>query len=163
VALLGNPTNPSHAAQFREAEGAARQLRLRPEPVAARDPGEIENAFAAMRRHKPDAIIVLLGFDTPRSPKPDRRPAIKHRLPTVYGAGEHAQAGGLASYGPNIPSMFTRAAAYYDIKILRGARPTDLPVEQPTTFELVINLKTANNLGLTIPSSLRLRADHLIE
>jgi putative ABC transport system substrate-binding protein len=89
--------------------------------------------------------------------------AIKHRLPTVYGAGEHAQAGGLASYGPNIPSMFTRAAAYVDIQILRGARPTDLPVEQPTTFELVINLKTANNLGLTIPSSLRLRADHLIE
>jgi putative tryptophan/tyrosine transport system substrate-binding protein len=162
VVLLGNPANPSHAAQSREAEGAARQLGLRLQPVAARDPREIDNAFVAMGRYKPDAIIVLLDsmFLDRRTQIADL--AITHRLPTVYGAGEHAQAGGLVTYGPNIPSMFIRAATYVD-KILRGARPADLPVEQPTKFEVVINLKTAKTLGLTIPPSLLLRADDFIE
>jgi putative tryptophan/tyrosine transport system substrate-binding protein len=162
VVLLGNPANPSNAAQSREAKGAARILGLRLQPVAARDPGEIDSAFVAMTREKPDAVIVLLD-----SMFLDRRTriadlSVKHRLPTVYGTGEHAEAGGLMTYGPNIPSMFRRAATYVD-RILRGARPAELPVEQPTKFELIINLKTAKALGLTIPPSLLLRADQVIE
>jgi putative ABC transport system substrate-binding protein len=162
VVLLGNPVNPSHAAQSREAEGAARQLRLRLQPLAARNPREIDTAFVAISREKPDAVIVLLDsmFLDHRTRIADL--AIRHRLPTVYGAAEHAQAGGLMTYGPDIPSMFIRAATYVD-KILRGAKPADLPVEQPTKFEVVIDLRTAKTLGLTIPPALLLRADHLIE
>jgi putative ABC transport system substrate-binding protein len=88
--------------------------------------------------------------------------AMKHRLPTVFGAKEFAEAGGLMSYAPNVPEAFRRAATYVD-KILKGAKPADLPVEQPTKFELVINLKTAKALGLTIPQSVLLRADQVIE
>jgi ABC-type uncharacterized transport system substrate-binding protein len=162
VVLLGNPTNLSNAAQSREAEGAARVLGLRLQPVAARDPEEIDRAFVAMTREKPDAVIVLLDsiFLDRRTRIADL--AVKHRMPTVYGAGEHAEAGGLMTYGPNIPSMFRRAATFVD-KILKGAKPADLPVEQPTKFELVINLKTAKALGLTIPQALLLRADQVIE
>jgi putative tryptophan/tyrosine transport system substrate-binding protein len=162
VVLLGNPTNLSNAAQSREAEGAARVLGLRLQPVAARDPGEIDRAFVAMTREKPDAVIVLLDsiFLDRRTRIADL--AVKQRMPTVYGAGEHAEAGGLMTYGPNIPSMFRRAATFVD-KILKGAKPADLPVEQPTKFELVINLKTAKTLGLTIPQSILTRADQVIE
>ena len=162
VILLGNPTNPGNAGQSLRAENAARVLGLRLQPVAVRDPREIDHAFVAMTREKADAVIVLLDsmFLDHRTRIADL--AVKNRLPTVYGAGEHAEAGGLITYGPNIPSMFRRAATYVD-RILRGAKPADLPVEQPTKFELVINLKTAKALGLTIPQTLLIRADQVIE
>jgi|SRR5262245_44246482 len=88
--------------------------------------------------------------------------AVRSRLPTVFRDREHVQAGGLMAYGPNIPELFRRAATYVD-KILKGAKPRDLPVEQPTKIELVINLKTAKTLGLTIPQSVLARADHVIQ
>jgi ABC-type uncharacterized transport system substrate-binding protein len=130
--------------------------------VGVRGPKEFDAAFVAMKRARVDAVIV--GENTPFFA--DRRRiadlAVMHRLPTVAQAKEYAEAGGLVSYGPDYPDQFRRAATFVD-KILKGAKPADLPVEQPTKFELVINLKAAKALGLTIPQSLLLRADEVIQ
>ena len=162
VALLGNPANPNYAPLVQQAQDAARALGVRLQPLEARDPSEIDSAFTAITTERAGAVIVLT--DTVlldhRTRIADH--AVRRRLPTVFGVSEFAEAGGLLAYGPSLADGFRRAASYVD-KILKGAKPADLPVEQPTTFELVINLKTAKALGLTIPQALLLRADRVIE
>ena len=144
------------------ADVAARALGMRLQFVEARGPTEFDRAFSDMTRARADALTVLGSamFNNERRRLVDL--AAKNRLPAVYSGRASVDAGGLMSYGPNIADLWRRAATYVD-KILKGANPGDLPVEQPTKFELVINLKTAKALGLTIPPSLLQRADQVIE
>ncbi len=144
------------------AEVAARALGVRLQFVEARGPEDFDRAFSEMTRARAGALTVLPSsmFFNERRRLVDL--AAKNRLPAVYPWREFVDAGGLMAYGPNLPDMFRRAATYVD-KILKGAKPGDLPVEQPTKFELVVNLKTAKDLGLTIPPSLLARADQVIE
>jgi putative ABC transport system substrate-binding protein len=132
------------------------------QPPSERETGEFESAFAAMVRERANGVVVAQDPVTLGSRGQVVQLAARSRLPAVYGLREFTEAGGLMSYGPNIAAQFRRAATYVD-KILKGAKPGDLPIEQPTKFELVINLKTAKALGLTIPPSLRQRADQVIE
>jgi putative ABC transport system substrate-binding protein len=143
-------------------EAAARQLNVALEVVDIRSPDAFESAFAAMDGKRVGAVIVNAGPLTYMRRQQIADLALKHRLPAITGLNEFAQAGLLMSYGPNLPDMYRRAASYV-AKILRGAKPADLPVEQPSKFELVINLRTAKALGLTIPQSLLLRADEVIQ
>jgi len=162
VAVLQNPSNDSHPHTLRQAEGAARALGVQLHIVEARTPPEIDAAFAAMRSQRAGGVLVLRDplFLTQRTQIAAR--AAKSRLPAVYGFREEAEAGGLMAYGANVPHMYRRAATYVD-KILKGAKPADLPVEQPTKFELVINLKTAQTLGITVPPNIRSLASEVIE
>jgi putative ABC transport system substrate-binding protein len=147
---------------LKAADVAARALRVRLQVVGARGPADIEGAFSEITRARADALTVLSSamLFTERRRLVDL--AAKNRLPVAYAQREFVEAGGLMAYGPNLADLFRRAASYVD-KILKGAKPADLPVEQATKFELVINLKTAKALGLTIPPSLLLRADQVIE
>jgi putative ABC transport system substrate-binding protein len=145
-----------------ETEVAARTLGLRLQLLEARSPNEFDRAFSAIATDGASALIV---FPSPMFYAEHRRLvdlATKHRLPAIFAFKEAVDAGGLMSYGTNIPELFRLAATFVD-KILKGARPAELPVEQPTKFDLVINLKTARALGLTIPQSLLLRADQVIQ
>jgi len=162
VAVLSNPTNPGHLAMVRNSKRAAERLGLELRIVGAGAQNELEGVFSIMARERVSALLVLADgmFWVQRTRIADL--ALKNRLPSTFQNSEHAEAGGLMSYAPNSIAPYHRAAAYVD-KILKGAKPADLPVEQPTKFELVINLKTARALGLTIPPSLLLRADHVIE
>ena len=162
VAVLRNATTPVYVTSFKALEVAARTLRVRLQPIDVRSSKDIESAFAAMTKERADALITM---DDPFISLERRRIAdlaLQHRLPSVSSARSHPEAGLLMSYGASFTDLFWRAATYVD-KILRGAKPADLPVEQPTKFELVINLKTAKALGLTIPHSLLLRADEVIQ
>jgi putative ABC transport system substrate-binding protein len=143
-------------------EAAARQLNVALEVVDVRSPDDFESAFAAIVGKRVGAVIVGGGPLTYMRRQQIADLALKHRLPAIHVLNEFAQAGLLMSYGPNLPEMYRRAASYV-AKILGGAKPADLPVEQPTKFELIINLKTAKALGLTIPQSLLLRADEVIQ
>jgi putative ABC transport system substrate-binding protein len=157
--VLGERTEKD---MLKEAEVAARALGVRPQFVEARDPADFDRAFSEMTRARAGALTVL---STPMFGSERRRLvdlAAKNRLPAVYSWREFVDAGGLMSYGPNVADNYRRAATYVD-KILKGTKPGDLPVEQPTKFELVINLKTAKALGLTIPPSLLQRADEVIQ
>ncbi|MEK6242872.1 MAG: ABC transporter substrate-binding protein [Pseudomonadota bacterium] len=147
---------------LKEAEVAARALGVRLQFVEARGPADIDRAFSDMTRERAGALTLLASnmFTIERRRLVDL--AAKNQLPAVYPQREYVDAGGLISYGPNIADMYRRAATYVD-KILKGAKPADLPVEQPTKFELVINLKTAKALGITIPQSLLVRADEVIQ
>jgi putative ABC transport system substrate-binding protein len=147
---------------FAALEAAARQLNIALEVVAIRSPDDFEGAFAEMVGKRVGAVIVGGGPLTYMRRQQIADLALKHRLPAIQVLNEFAQAGLLMSYGPNLPEMYRRAASYV-AKILRGAKPAELPVEQPSKFELVINLKTAKALGLTIPQSLLLRADEVIQ
>ena len=162
VALLGNPANPGTAPMVRRAQDAARELGIRLQPLEARSPSEIDNAFAAMTRERAGALLVLLDvmFADHRARIADL--AVKHRLPAVYGLQDFAEVGGLIVYGSSFVDRFRRAAIFVD-KILKGAKPAALPIEQPTRFALTINLRAAKALGLTIPQSLLLRADQVIQ
>ena len=157
--VLGERTEKD---QLKGAEVAARTLGVRLQVVEARGPENFDRAFSDMSRSRAGALTVLPGpmFSIERRRLVDL--AAKHRLPAVYPWREFVDAGGLMAYGPNVADLFRRAATYVD-KILKGAKPADLPVEQPTTFELIINLKTAKVLGLTIPPSLLARADEVIQ
>jgi putative ABC transport system substrate-binding protein len=162
VAVLWNPGTPSHPPRLKAVEAAARQLHLQLEPVVARNGEEVESAFAAMARaHAQAALVISYG---PYIAVRERiaELAIRYRLPTFFNWRDHVEAGGLMSYGPDYSDLVRRGAIYVD-KILKGAKPADLPIEQPTKFELVINLKTAKALGLTIPDSLLRRADEVIQ
>jgi putative ABC transport system substrate-binding protein len=130
--------------------------------LEARGPNEFDGAFAAMATERVGALLVVSDviFNNHRTRLADL--AARSRLPAAYGVRESVEAGGLMSYGPSFLDLFRRAATYVD-KILKGAKPADLPVEQPTKFELVVNMKTAKALGLTIPPSVLLRADEVIE
>ena len=147
---------------LKEAEVAARALGVRLQFVEARGPADFDRAFSDMTRARAGALTVLPSnmFISERRRLVDL--AAKNRLPAVYPLREFVDAGGLMSYGANLADLFRRAATYVD-KILKGAKPGDLPVEQPTKFELVINLKTAKALGLTIPQSVLARADEVIQ
>ena len=162
IALLWNPANPGSAAQLREADTTARAMGRRLRVLEARDHGEIDRAFVTMAKEQPGALVVLADaiFIDERRQVADL--AAKSRLPAVYGMSDYADVGGLMIYGVNLPAMHRRAATFVD-KILKGANPANVPVEQPNAFELVINLKTAKALGLTIPPSLLARADQVIE
>ena len=162
VAVLFNPPNPNRPAFVRNAEVAARALEVRLHMIEAGTPTEFSSAFSAAMKESADALLVMSDpmFYGERRRLVDL--AAKNRLPAVYPWREGVDAGGLMSYGPDIADLFRRAATYVD-KILKGAKPGDLPVEQPTKFELIINLKTAKALGLTIPPSLLQRADQVIE
>jgi len=162
VALLGNPAGPVYTPWLRYAQDAARGLGVRLQVLEARGGSGIDSAFEAMTRERADAVIVLpdavLLFHRARIADH----AVRRRLPTVSGASDFAEAGGLLTYGASIDDGYRRAAIYVG-KILKGARAAELPVEQPTQFELVINLKTAKALGLTLPQAVLLRADRVIQ
>src|SRR5438552_495665 len=147
---------------LREAEAAARGLGVRLQFVEARDPADFDRAFSDMTSARAGALTLLPSNPFLREHRRLVDLAAKNRLPAVYTSREFVDAGGLMSYGANEPDLFRRAATYVD-KILKGAKPGDLPVEQPTKFELVINLKTAKDLGLSIPPSVLARADDLIQ
>ena len=162
VAVLWNPVSPLQVVGEREVQAAARVLRMKVLSLGVRAPEELEGAFAAMLRERPGALLVLADrlFLHHRARIMDF--AAKHRLPGVHAYRELVEVGGLMSYGPSYAGMHRRAGYFVD-KILKGAKPADLPVEQPTRFELVINMKTAKALGLTIPQSVLIRADHVIQ
>jgi putative ABC transport system substrate-binding protein len=146
---------------LKEADVAARALGVQLQFVEARGPADLDRAFSDMTRARAGALTVLPSLMFLREHRRLVDLAAKHRLPAVYTVKEYVDAGGLMAYAPNLAEVFRRAATYVD-KILKGAKPADHPVEQPTKFELVINLKTAKALGLTIPSSLLQRADQVI-
>ena len=160
VAVLWNSSNPGNARQLRAAEAAVPGIRL--QPVGVRDSGELDKAFGAMTRQRADALLVLVDAILMAEREKIAALAVRHHLPAVFGFRTHAEAGGLLAYGANRVELI-RQAAVYASKILKGAKPADLPVEQPTKFELLINLKTAQALGLKIPQSVLLRADEIIE
>ena len=162
VAYLWNPDPPGAETYRQVAEAAARTLGVTLQPLEVRGRNEFEDAFAAMARARADAVLVVQDPIFLSARGQVVLLAARYRLPAVYGNREYAEVGGLMSYGPNVARQFRRAAVYVD-KILKGAKPADLPVEQPTTFELVINLKTAKALGLTIPASVLARADQVIQ
>jgi ABC-type uncharacterized transport system substrate-binding protein len=162
IAFLWNPANAAAPGAVKAVEEATASLGVELKVVGARAPEEFESAFRAMSETRPQALFVLADgmFFAHRARLADL--ALMHRLPTMLATKEYVAAGGLMSYGADYPDLYRRAGIYVD-KILRGAKPADLPVEQPTKFELVINLKTAKALGLTIPHSVLLRADQVIE
>ena len=147
---------------MRQAEAAARAVGVRLQPLAARVPQEIDSAFAAMTRESTGALLMFADALFTNQRRQIAELAAKRRLPSVYGIGEYAEAGGLMTYSASYRDLFRRAATFVD-KILKGAKPADLPIEQPTKFELVINLRTAKAIGLTIPPSLLQRADQIID
>ncbi|HXZ53172.1 MAG TPA: ABC transporter substrate-binding protein [Burkholderiales bacterium] len=161
VAVLVNPGHPGHPDYLRSIQAAAQQT-VRVLPIQAATAGEIDAAFSVIEQTRAGALVVLGdGLFFAQSSRIAELAARQH-LPTLFSSREPVQVGGLMSYGPNLAEQFYRAATYVD-KILKGANPGDLPVEQPTTFELAINLKTAKAIGLTIGKELLLRADVLIE
>jgi len=162
VAVLSNPANPFSAFALKEAETAAPPLGLSLQILEARNSDELEAAFAAAVKGRAGGLLVVQDAMFLASRMQIAELAAKNRLPAIYGIREHAEAGGLIAYAASRPEMFRRAAIFVD-KILKGAKPAELPVEQPTTFELVVNLKTAKALGLTIPQSLLATADQVIE
>jgi putative ABC transport system substrate-binding protein len=162
IAILLNPGNPSHAPMLQAAQQAAQTLRTELLSVEARTPDDIAGAFAIMIRERADALIVSGDgvFFSEKSRVAEL--AASHKLPAIYQLRDYVAIGGLLSYGPDLKDSWRRAATYVD-KILKGAKPADLPVEQPTKFELVVNLKTAQALGLTIPPAILAGADEVIE
>jgi putative ABC transport system substrate-binding protein len=161
VAVLWDPAIPWHRALLKEVEAAAPALRLQPAVIAVRNRDDLGDAFSEMTKRRVDAVFVSHTM-TPRARGQMIDLAAKRRMPTMFMDRDYVAAGGLMSYGSNFSEEFRHAAEYVD-KILKGAKPGDLPVEQPTKFELVINLKTAKALGLTIPQSLLQRADGVIQ
>ncbi|MBI2153033.1 MAG: ABC transporter substrate-binding protein [Candidatus Rokubacteria bacterium] len=162
IAVLWSPVSPTGPGYLRETEAAARALRVQLQALEVRGPEDLDGAFAAMARHGAQALVV--------TPDPmlhrERRSLVdltaRRRLPAIYFARDFVEVGGLMAYSAEFADLARRAATYVH-KILKGAKPADLPVEQPTKFELVINMKTAKTLGLTIPSSILIRADQVIE
>jgi putative ABC transport system substrate-binding protein len=162
VGVLWNPDNPGNALVVKEVQTAAEALGLRWQAFAAQGPDKIAQAFEAIAAARCNGILAIEDSVLFSHLTRIVELAARHRLPAMYAFRQFADAGGLMSYGPNTPDSFRRAAVYVD-KILKGAKPGDLPIEQPTKFELVINLRTAKALRLTIPQPLLLRADQVIE
>jgi putative ABC transport system substrate-binding protein len=159
VAILWDP---SATDQFKAADSAARSLGLRVQSLEIQNPDGFPNAFATAAKERADAVFVVTTAVFFRERAQLSKLAVERRLPAVYALREYVEAGGLMSYGANLPEMFRRAGGYVD-RIFKGAKPGDLPMEQPTKFELVINAKTATVLRLTIPPSVLVRADQLIQ
>jgi putative ABC transport system substrate-binding protein len=161
-AVLWNAANPALAYPWRESQSAADALGVTLQSIEMRDPKDIETAFAKIAQERPDALIVLQDALTLQHRKEIIDFAIQKRLPGMFVAKEWVVAGGLMSYGESLPDMYHRGAYFVD-KILKGAKPADLPVEQVTRFELVLNLKTAGAMGLTIPATILATAEEVIE
>jgi putative ABC transport system substrate-binding protein len=162
VAVVWDPATPSHGPGLRAVKEAGPSLGLRIQSVPVRSTTEYERAFSAMARERADGLLVL---STPlfiAGAEPLAGLALRNKLPSLFGPRHHVAAGGLMSYSPRRADLWRRGAVFVD-KILKGARPADLPVEQATRFELVINLKTAKALGLTIPPSVLARADEIVD
>ena len=162
VAFLWNPANPDQKSSFNEVQAGARAVGVTLQSLEARSREELEQALAMMKQSRPAALLMTADGVHQRYIGRIVAFTAETRLPAMYQLKEAVDRGGLMSYGASLPDLGRRAASYVD-KILKGAKPADLPVEQPTRFELVINLKTAKALGLTIPQTLLLRADHIIE
>jgi putative ABC transport system substrate-binding protein len=161
--VLWNPTNQVHKPSLRIIEAAAQRLKAELILAGVQDPKDLEGTFSTLARKRVQALVVFPdGLFLAQTPVIVDL-ATRYRLPTMYGVREYAAAGGLMTYGASLPEMYRQIGAYFVDKIFKGAEPGDLPVEQPTKFELIINLKTAKALGLTIPSSLLARADQVIE
>jgi len=162
VIALRNPTNPAAELLFKETQDGARSLGIEIHLIDVRTPVELERAFSMMAKARADALIAIADPMFLSQRKQIANLAMTKRLPSVFARNENVEAGGLMSYGAVLGDLYRQAATYVD-KILKGAKPGELPVEQPTKFELVINLKTAKALGLTIPQSVLGRADQVIE
>ena len=162
VAVLSNPANPSIPPLLRETEAAARALSIQLQVFEVRNPTELDSAFSAMTRDRAGALVVLPDGTFQNERRRIAALAVKGRLPAMYAWKEAVDEGGLMAYGASVPDIFRRAATYVD-KILKGAKPADLPVEQPTKFEFIINLKAAKQIGLTIPPNVLARADKVIK
>jgi len=161
VAILWNPANPTNPLQVKDTQAVAPALGMTVYPVEVKGVDDLEAAFAAIKKDRAGAVLVPGDpmFGSQRKRLADL--AAKNRLPAMYSTLEYAEAGGLMAYGTSFAELYRRVAIYVD-KILKGAKPADLPVEQPTKFELVINLKTAKQIGLTIPPNVLARADKVI-
>jgi putative ABC transport system substrate-binding protein len=162
VAVLGNSTGPGNPQTLKEAEIAAGALGVRLQYLNVQNAEQIETAFRAATKERAEAVLVLGSQVVTSHPKQFAELAAKSRLPAVYWSPEFVEAGGLMTYSVSITDLFRRTAIYVD-KILKGAKPADLPVEQPTKFELVINLKAAKQISLTIPPNVLARADRVIK
>jgi putative ABC transport system substrate-binding protein len=162
MAVLWNPAYVGMRARLEQAQVAAPAVGLTVRSMEVRDTRELDVAFEAIIREHPEALLLLVDPFTRSQRSRIVEFAADQRLPAIYESSEFVDVGGLISYGPNISDQFRRAATYVD-KILRGAKPADLPIEQPTTFELVINMRAAKALGIKIPDSILLRADKVIE
>jgi putative ABC transport system substrate-binding protein len=162
VAVLWSPDNPGSVVNKGEMETPARSLGIQLQSLEIREPSDLEQAFSAMERERAEAAVTINSPVVNSQQKRILSLTAKSRLPTMHGESRWVEAGGLMSYGPSYADLYRRAATYVD-KILKGAKPADLPVEQPSKFELVINLRTAKALGLALPSSFLLRADQVIE
>jgi putative ABC transport system substrate-binding protein len=162
AATLWNPTNPALVFSWKETQGAARGLGLTLQSHEVQGPKDFAAAFAMIAEERPDALLVLQDAVTMQQRNDIIDFAIQKRLPSMFQEKGWAVAGGLMSYGENLPSMYRRAAYFVD-RIFKGAKPADLPVEQATKFEMVLNLRTAKTIGLTIPDSILVLADEVIE
>jgi putative ABC transport system substrate-binding protein len=161
VAVLRNPTNTGSQFALKETQEGAKQLGIRLQVLEAQRPDDLEGVFRTAVREQADALIVIVDamFFSQRKQIGDL--GIKHRLPTMLDSRQYVDSGGLMAYGVNLSDLFRRAAVYVD-KILKGTKPAELPVEQPTKFELVVNLKTAKQIGLVIPPNVLARADRVV-
>jgi putative ABC transport system substrate-binding protein len=162
MAALSNPDNPAHAANLRQIDIVARALAIELEPVTARNPNEFESAFAAATKERADALLLMPDALFHTYPSKIVELAAKNRLPATYDRSDFVEAGGLMSFAINIADLSRRAANYVD-KILKGSNPANLPVDEPIRYDLVINLKAAHDLGLTIPPNVLARADRIIK
>jgi putative ABC transport system substrate-binding protein len=162
IAALYNMGNPTLALRWKEVELAARALGAESQLLDVRKPEDIAPAFAAATAQRAGALLTSVDTLIQANQRTILELAAKHRLPAIYPTREFVENGGLMAYGVSYPDLYRRAATYID-KIFKGAKPADLPIEQPTKFELVINLKAAKALGLTVPPNLLARADEVIE
>jgi putative ABC transport system substrate-binding protein len=162
IAVLLNPANPGNVAQYQRLRGFAPEFGMTLEAFEARTPEELDAAFQAIARYRPDVLLMIADSMLFQIHERIVAFALKERLPTIAPTPEHGESGMLFAYGASRPEMYRRAATYVR-KILAGARPADLPVEQPTRFELAVNLKTARALGIKVPQAILLRADRVIE
>jgi putative ABC transport system substrate-binding protein len=164
VAVIWNGANAVKRLDFEETQRAARALGVAVHSAEFKTPGRLDASFASITRARPQALLILVDevVNQPDVFVPIEDFAMKHRLPSISAERRHTEAGGLLSYGPSTAALFRRAATYVD-NILKGAKPADLPIEQPAKFEMVLNLKTAKALGITMPRSLLLRADRVID
>jgi putative ABC transport system substrate-binding protein len=161
VAVLGNSTVPGNAQALKETELAAGALGIKLQYLNIQNPKEIETAFRSASKGNAEAVLVLGSQVVTSNAKQFAQLAVKGRLPAIYWSPEFVEAGGLMAYSVSIADLFRRAATYVD-KILKGAKPADLPVEQPKKFEFIVNLKAAKQIGLTIPPNVLARADSVI-